>query len=74
MIWIRRVLAAPLLPVSLICLIGAGKNFAGRLPDSSTGTGVMSVPFAARRGSRSVLSAPPRQTNSVRKSRDQRPG
>ena len=50
MIWIRRVLAAPLLLVSLICGIGAGKSFAGRLPDSSTGMGVMSLLFAATTG------------------------
>jgi hypothetical protein len=50
MIWIRRVLAAPLILVSLICAIGAGKNFAGRLPDSSTGMAVMSVLFAAATG------------------------
>ena len=50
MIWVRRVLAAPLLLVSLVCLIGAGKSFAGRLPESSTGMGVMSLLFAAATG------------------------
>ena len=50
MIWIRRVLAAPVLLVSFICVIGAVRIFAGNLPDSTTGEGVMAALFAAATG------------------------
>jgi hypothetical protein len=47
MIWIRRLLAAPLLLVALICVIGAIRIFTGNYPDSSTGLGVTTALFAA---------------------------
>ena len=50
MIWIRRVLAAPLLLVALVCVIGAVRIFTGNYPDSSTGLGVMTTLFAAVTG------------------------
>jgi hypothetical protein len=50
MIWIRRVLAAPLLLVALICVIGSIRIFTGNYADSSTGLGITTVVFAAAAG------------------------
>ena len=50
MIWIRRVLAAPVLLVAFICVIGAVRIFTGNYPDSTTGMGVMTTLFAAATG------------------------
>ena len=50
MIWVRRILAAPLLLVALICVIGAVRICTGNYPDSSVGLGVTTVLFAAAAG------------------------
>jgi hypothetical protein len=47
MIWVRRVLAAPLLLVTFICVVGSVRMFAGKLPNATPGEGVMAALFAA---------------------------
>jgi hypothetical protein len=49
-IWIRRILAAPLLLLSLVCLVGTVRIFSGNLPGSAVGEGVMAAFFAAVTG------------------------
>lgn len=44
--WVRRVAAAPLLLLALICAIGAVRIFSHDLPDESLGTGVFAAVVA----------------------------
>jgi len=53
--WIRRVLAAPLLLVTLICVIGMVKVIFHRLPDADAGTGVGAALFAVLSGGGAFL-------------------
>jgi hypothetical protein len=48
--WVRRVFSAPLLLLTLICLIGTVRILAGNLPGSSAGEGVVVMLFAAAAG------------------------
>jgi hypothetical protein len=48
--WVRRVAAAPLLLLALICAIGAVRIFTRDLPDDTFGTGVFTAIFAAAAG------------------------
>src|SRR5262245_11941829 len=50
MTWLRRILSAPLLLVALVCAIGTARIFAGNLPGSSAGEGVMTAVFALALG------------------------
>ena len=45
--WLRRIAAAPLLLLSLICAIGAVRIFTHDLPDESVGTGIFTALIAA---------------------------
>jgi len=47
MLWIRRILSAPLLLLAFICLVGTVRIMLGNLPGSSAGEGVMAALFAA---------------------------
>jgi hypothetical protein len=47
MMWLRRVAAIPVALVAFVCAVGAGKSFAGLLPDSGAGSGVFLALFAA---------------------------
>jgi hypothetical protein len=50
MIWIRRILAAPLLLLTFICVVGSVRMFAGQLPNATAGEGFMAALFAAAAG------------------------
>ncbi|HMF09114.1 MAG TPA: hypothetical protein VKJ00_08270 [Thermoanaerobaculia bacterium] len=50
MTWLRRILSVPLIIVALVCAIGTVKIFAGNLPDSSVGEGVVTAVFAVALG------------------------
>ena len=45
--WLRRIAAAPLLLLALICVIGAARIFAHDLPDQSVGSGIFAALLAA---------------------------
>jgi len=47
MIWVRRIAAAPLVLLALICAIGAVRIFSKNLPDSTYGEGVFAAFIAA---------------------------
>jgi hypothetical protein len=47
MIWLRRIAAAPLLLLALVCTIGAVRIFVHDLPDASVGEGVFAALIAA---------------------------
>ena len=48
--WLRRIAAAPLLLLALICTIGAVRIFTHDLPDETVGTGVFAAILAAAAG------------------------
>ena len=48
--WLRRIAAAPLLLLALICTIGAVRIFIHDLPDETVGTGVFAAILAAAAG------------------------
>jgi len=50
MIWLRRIAAAPLLLLALICTIGAVRIFLHDLPDETVGSGVFTAIIAAAAG------------------------
>src|SRR5436190_14471003 len=47
MTWLRRIAAAPLLLLALICTIGAVRIFTHDLPDETFGSGVSAAALAA---------------------------